>query len=125
VSGVPLGNDVASEVVRVATALEGLHSPIEAMLSAKLPTETVRAEAPAGNGHAGNGRAVNSHAGNGHAVNGHAVNGHAVGGYAANSHSGIASALDSPLENRDGSDTALVQRIHALRKRTAELSAPG
>jgi len=123
-------NDVASEVVRVATALEGLHSPIEAMLSAKLPTETVRAEAPAGNGHAGNGRAVNSHAGKGHAginhaVNGRAVNGHAVGGHAANSHSGFGSALDSPLEHRDGSETALVQRIQALRKRTAELSAQG
>jgi hypothetical protein len=103
-------NDVASEVVRVATALEGLHSPIEAMLSAKLPTETVRAEAPAGNGHVGN-----RHAGNGHAVNGHAVT----------SHSGFGDALESPFENGDGSKTALVQRINALRKRTGELSTPG
>jgi hypothetical protein len=83
-------NDVATEVVRVATALEGLHSPIDAMVSAKLPTENV----PTG------------------------TNG-------ANGHNGFGDALGSLLENNDGSRTPLVHRIRALRKRTAELPAPG
>jgi hypothetical protein len=46
-------NDVASEVVRVATALEGLHSPIDAMVSAKLPTESVPTGTNGANGHNG------------------------------------------------------------------------
>lgn len=83
-------NDVASEVVRVATALEGLHSPIDAMVSAKFATQGTRTEANGVNGH-----------------------------------HGFGDALGALMENGDGSKTPLVHRIRALRKRTAELPAPG
>jgi hypothetical protein len=83
-------NDVASEVVRVATALEGLHSPIDAMVSAKLASETMPT----------------------------AKNG-------ANGHNGIGDILPALMQDDDGSRTPLVQRIRALRKRTADMPAPG
>jgi chromosome segregation ATPase len=102
-------NDVASEVVRVATALEGLHSPIEAMVSAKLPTGAVRVEMAAGNSHNNSGQALN-----GHAVNGHASNGH-----------GLGDSSGFLPENGNEPRTALAQRIFALRKRTLEIPAPG
>jgi chromosome segregation ATPase len=46
-------NDVASEVVRVAVALEGLNSPIDSLVAGKAATAQALAEEPAGNGQSG------------------------------------------------------------------------
>jgi len=46
-------NDVASEVVRVAAALEGLNSPIDSLVAGKAASAQALAEEPAGNGQDG------------------------------------------------------------------------
>jgi DNA repair exonuclease SbcCD ATPase subunit len=89
-------NDVASEVVRVATALEGLSSPIDSLVAAKAVTE--QAEAAAATNGGGGGENEN---GNGH---------------------GPYSAIEDGSES---AKATLVHRIRALRKRTPQLPAPG
>ena len=46
-------NDVASEVVRVAVALEGLNSPIDSLVAGRAASTQALAEEPAGNGQNG------------------------------------------------------------------------
>jgi hypothetical protein len=88
-------NDVASEVVRVAVALEGLSSPIETLIAAKSATEQADASAiEHGNG-----------------ISNGNLNGNGQGAYTP--------------DNGESAKATLVHRIRALRKRTPQLPAPG
>jgi septal ring factor EnvC (AmiA/AmiB activator) len=88
-------NDVASEVVRVAVALEGLNSPIDSLVAAKTTNATASAPAPGeaplltGEGMAGD--------------------------------NGI--SLLPAFENRNGTSSELIHRIRALRQRAARSNA--
>jgi len=83
-------NDVASEVVRVAVALEGLNSPIDSLVAGK----SAGAPAPAG---------ASAASGNGSGNGSHPQAAAADGG--------------------DGATSELINRIRALRQRSARLSA--
>ena len=86
-------NDVASEVVRVAVALEGLNSPIDSLVAGKTASAQAQAGEPAPAGEpalaGGNGEI----------------------------------SLPAPLGNGDGTSSELIHRIRALRQRSARTTA--
>jgi hypothetical protein len=85
-------NDVASEVVRVAVALEGLNSPIDSLVAGKTASAQAQTVDAAMNG----------------GMNG---NGEMIGGY------GI--SLPASIDPGDGAGSELIHRIRALRQRSA------
>jgi chromosome segregation ATPase len=86
-------NDVASEVVRVAVALEGLNSPIDSLVAGKTASAQAQAGEPA-----------------------------PAGEPALAGQNGEIS-LPAPLENGDGTSSELIHRIRALRQRSARTTA--
>jgi predicted nucleic acid-binding Zn-ribbon protein len=86
-------NDVASEVVRVAVALEGLNSPIDSLVAGKTASAQAQAGEPA-----------------------------PAGEPALAGQNGEIS-LPAPLENGDGTSSELIHRIRALRQRSARATA--
>jgi len=82
-------NDVASEVVRVAVALEGLNSPIDSLVAGKASAGGPAAQASDGGNGAGNGSRPQS----------------------------------LPADGGEAATSELVNRIRALRQRSARLSA--